>query len=632
MLASMSLEAWFLAGLLIVMLSALASSRIAVDLVMLGSLTLLVVTGILNPQDAISGYSNQGLITVGLLYIMAAGLKETGAINILTARLLGRPKTVREAQLRLVLPVAFLSAFANNTPIVASFLPVIDATAKRCKIPASKLYMPLSFAAILGGLCTLIGTSTTLIVAGLILDQNDLLGADVLAEFGMFTIGLVGIPIAIVGAVYILLFGRRLLPDEPDDATPEENARQYMTAMRVEPDAPIIGKTIEQAGLRSLPGLYLSRIDRLETTVIAVRPDEIIGPRDVLVFVGVLDSVMDLQKIRGLTPVTSDSEHTEYRPSLRTVEAVVSNTSPLIGQTIREAGVRSTYGAVVVAVHRQGHRLKGKVGDIKLLPGDTLLMEAGPGFAQRHRASNDFHLVSELDGWATHRHERAWVAIVILVGVVIALSSGFIAPVTAAMLAATLTILLRCCTGPQAREAVDWSVLLVIGAAFGIGHAMQSTGLAGTIADAIIGLAGNYGPVAILSSIYLVTVLFTMFITNNAAAVLMFPIAYATASAAGMEFTPIAVCIAVAASAEFSTPIGYQTNLIVMGPGGYKWFDYTRFGGPLTIIAGIVCVALASTVYGPLTTDDPLPPPAAEAVTSPESAGQIAPDPDTLTP
>jgi len=315
----MSFEAWLLAGLLVVMLAALASSRFAVDLVMLGVLTFLVVSGISDPADAVSGYANQGLITVALLYVLAAGLKETGAINLLTAKMLGRPKTVREAQLRLILPVAFLSAFANNTPIVASFLPAIDATAKRCKLPASKLYMPLSFAAILGGLCTLIGTSTTLIIAGLIIEHNESVapGAGLLPEFGMFTIAKVGIPIAIVGVLYMLLFGRKLLPEGDDDTLELENARQYMTAMRVEPGSPIVGKTIEKAGLRSLPGLYLSRIDRLNTTVIAVSPDEIIGPRDVLVFVGILDSVMDLQKIRGLTPVTSDSDRPEYRPAMQ---------------------------------------------------------------------------------------------------------------------------------------------------------------------------------------------------------------------------------------------------------------------------------------------------------------------------
>jgi len=236
----MSFEAWLLAGLLVVMLAALASSRFAVDLVMLGVLTFLVVSGISDPADAVSGYANQGLITVALLYVLAAGLKETGAINLLTAKMLGRPKTVREAQLRLILPVAFLSAFANNTPIVASFLPVIDATAKRCKLPASKLYMPLSFAAILGGLCTLIGTSTTLIIAGLIIEHNESVapGAGLLPEFGMFTIAKVGIPIAIVGVLYMLLFGRKLLPEGDDDTLELENARQYMTAMRVEPGSP----------------------------------------------------------------------------------------------------------------------------------------------------------------------------------------------------------------------------------------------------------------------------------------------------------------------------------------------------------------------------------------------------------
>jgi len=269
--------------------------------------------------------------------------------------------------------------------------------ARRCQIPASKLFMPLSFASILGGVCTLIGTSTNVIVAGLLIEHKDEISTGATGqpiEWGMFTLAKVGAPIALVGIVYLLIFGRKLLPDRQGQSA-EESAgpgREYYTTMKVRPDSPIVGRTVEQAGLRHLPKLFLSRIVRDSETIMAVTPREEIKAGDVLVFVGALDSVVDLQSIKGLVPTGRDAS--EYRPNLRLIEAVVSNGSRLVGQTIRESGIRTKYGAVVAAVHRQGQQMRGKIGDIRLKPGDTLLMEAPRGFGARHRDSQDFYLVT----------------------------------------------------------------------------------------------------------------------------------------------------------------------------------------------------------------------------------------------
>jgi len=594
------LQQWFTAGLLVVMFVILALGRWGPDIVIMGTLGLLLLAGVADPSEAFDGFASRGIMTVAFLYVVAAGMKETNAMHLITARLLGRPRTLVETQARLTLPVAALSAFINNTPIVAMFLPVLDGVAKRVGVSPSKLFIPLSYATILGGVCTLIGTSTNVIVAGLV-NEEGVPGPDgEPIQFSMFTIAPVGLPIAAVGLVYILVLSRRMLPDRITPVAETAGAaRKYTTALRVTDGAAIQDRTVEQAGLRRLPGLFLSRIERDDRTIVAVSPEAIIRAGDVLVFVGAVESVKDLQQIRGLVPVAEEEDVSLYRPNLRLVEAVVSPGSPLVAQTIRGAGIRTRYGAVVVGVHRHGHRVQGKLGDVRLQAGDTLLLEAPQGFVRRWEDSSDFYLVTERADAATPRHERAWVALLVLVGLIGTITLGILSPVVAAAGAAGAMILFRCCTGPQARTAIDWQILVVIGAALGLGRTLDSTGLARAIADTLLTTAPGYGPWFLLGLVYVITLFFTACMTNNAAAVLMFPITLQLAQAGDLNFMPFAVAITVAASCEFSTPIGYQTNLMVMGPGGYKWIDYFRFGGPLTLICGTICVALAPLLYGP---------------------------------
>lgn len=599
--------------MLILMVGLMAMGRFAPDIIMMGVLTVLLVTGILNPEEAIQGFANRGVMTVGMLYIIASAMKETGAMSRITAMLLGRPKDERSAQIRLIFPVAVMSGFINNTPIVAMFLPTLAGIARRCRIAPSKLFMPLSFASILGGVCTLIGTSTNVITSKLLSDEQLTVDGGPVTldnpalEFGMFTLAKVGLPIAVVGLAYILIFGRRLLPDRLNPIEDAETHEQgYHAALKVSVGSPIVGKTVEAANLRNLPGLFLSRIEREHDSIVAVSPTEKIQSGDVLVFVGQLESVVELQQIKGLVPESIDSQDDEqeaepgsqYRPNLRIVEAVVSNNSSLVGMTIRQSGIRTRYGAVVVAVRRQGQQIPGKLGEIRLRPGDTLLLEAPPGFSGRFGSTNDFYLVNESGTPAALRHDRAWASIGILALLVVLISFRIFPPMTAAMLAAGLMILTRCCTGPQARRGIDFQILTVIGASFGIGQAMIKTGLAEDISMAIVSVCASMGPYGLLAAIYALTTVFTATMTNNAAAVLMFPIGIGIAASQGLNPMPFVVAITVAASCEFSTPIGYQTNLMVMGPGGYRWLDYTRFGGPLTLLCGAVCVVLAPHMFG----------------------------------
>ena len=578
-------EAWFTAGLILTLLGIMATTRAAPDMVFLGGLVVLVLVGIVPAAKAFEGLTNQGVITVGALYVVVAGLRETGGAQWLAQRVLGRPQSLSQAQLRLMLPVTVLSAFLNNTPVVAMLIPGVGEWARKHRLPVSKLMLPLSYAAILGGTCTLIGTSTNLVVNGLLIDRAGV-------NLRMFDLTPIGLPVAIAGVVFVILTSRWLLPNRQPAVSPNDDPRRYTLEMLVDTDGPLVGKTIEAAGLRHLPDCYLMEVDRAGAVLPAVSPREILQAGDRLVFVGVVDSVVDLQRIRGLTSASTQVfKLAERRSDRLLVEAVVSNTCPLVGRSIRDGRFRNRYKAVVIAVARNGERLRGKIGDIVLRPGDILLVEAGVGFLEGHRNNRDFFLVSPVPDSTPLRHERALLALAILVVMVLAAGLDLIGMFEAALAAAGLMVLTRCVSVTGVRQSIDWSVLLVIAAAFGIGGALQSTGLALHVATALMELAGD-SPVQNLVMVYLVTVLFTAVINNNAAALLMFPIAQAVTTKLGVSIVPFALAIMMAASAEFSTPIGYQTNLMVYGPGGYRFSDYLRIGLPLNAVVAMVSLTM----------------------------------------
>jgi di/tricarboxylate transporter len=411
----------------------------------------------------------------------------------------------------------------------------------------------------------------------------------------MFDITVVGLPVAIAGLTFIILTSRWLLPDRRPAVSPSDDPRRYTLEMLVDPDGPLVGKTIEAAGLRHLPGCYLMEIDRDGVVLPAVSPRETLQGGDRLVFVGVVDSVVDLQRIRGLTSAPNQVfKLAERRSDRLLVEAVVSNTCPLVGRNIRDGRFRNRYKAVVIAVARNGARLRGKIGDIVLRPGDILLVEAGIGFLEGHRNNRDFFLVSAVPDSTPPRHERALLALGILTAMVLLAGVGVLSMFKAALAAAGLMALTRCVSIAGLRQSIDWSVLLVIAAAFGIGGALQSTELALNVAMTMVNLAGDSLALNLMM-IYLSTVFFTAVINNNAAALLMFPIAQAATANLDTSIVPFAMAIMMAASAEFSTPIGYQTNLMVYGPGGYRFSDYLRAGLPLNAVVG--CVSLGMILW-----------------------------------
>lgn len=576
-----------------VLLAILAMTFLSVapDIVLAGGLSLLLVTGVVDAEGALEGFSNPGLITVAVLFAVAEGLRQTGGISFLGQRLLGQPKSISDAQSRIMIPTAVLSAFLNNTPVVAVLMPVLNDWVKKTQMSVSKLMLPLSYAAILGGLCTRIGTSTTLVLDGIL--RKNVPGAGL----SMFEIAWIGLPATVIGIIYILVVHRWLLPERKPAISQFDDPREYTIEMMVEQSSPLVGKTIGAAGLRNLPGMFLMEIDRDGHVLAAVSPEERLQANDRLVFVGVVESVVDLQRLPGLTPATDQVFKLDSPRSHRClIEAVVSNTCPLINMTIREARFRTRYNAAVIAVARNGQRLPGKIGDIRVAPGDTLLLEAHPSFESVQRNSRDFYLVSRIEDSTPPRSERAWIAQGVFVAMIVMVTGFDVPMLNASLLAAGLLIATRCLRTTEARRAIDWGVLITMAAGIGIGNAMEQSGAAAMIAGGMA-KAGGDNPTLVLAVVYGVTMVFTNLITAKAAGVLVFPIALAAANGLGVNQMPFAIAVMVAAAASFATPIGYQTNLMVYGPGGYRYSDYIRIGVPLSLIIWGMSILIIPQVW-----------------------------------
>ena len=600
----MGWEAWFTLVMVGFMILALARNVAGPDAIMMIGLTVLMTAGAVTgsvllpaPHKIIEGFGNEGLITVAVLFVIATGLSQTGAMSMITDPLLGRPKSTLGAQIRLMFPVAGLSAFLNNTTIVAMFMPVVTDWCKKTGLSPSKLFIPLSYAAILGGTCTLIGTSTNLVVFGMVRDavQRGELPA---TPIGLFTISIIAVPVAVVGLCYILMASPKLLPDRRVSRADEAEARRYTVEMLVESGSPIDGKTIEQAGLRHLGGVFLAEIDRGGEALVAVGPETVLRGKDRLIFFGIVESVVDLQRIRGLVPATDQVfKLDDPRHNRCLVEAVVSKQCPLVGKTIRDGRFRTVYNAAVIAVHRGGeHIVNQKIGDIEVRAGDTLLIETHPRFVENYRNTHDFLLVSAVADSQPLRHDRAVIALLILAAMVGAVTIGWLTMLNGALLAAGAMVLMRCCSAIEARKSIDWRLLIVIGAALGVGSALKTSGAATGIAQWFISLAGGR-PWVVIAAVYLVTTFFTEMITNNAAAALVFPVAQMAARELDADFTPFAIVIMIAASASFATPIGYQTNLMVYNSGGYRFSDYLRIGLPLNLLVMISTITLATIIW-----------------------------------
>ena len=528
----MEWQAWLSLSLTLGTLVVLIMTRIGSHYVLMAALIILSLSGVLSSSEALAGFSNPGLITVAAMFVLAAGIHASGGVDLLVNRLLGQPGNVRSALSSMFPPVVLLSGFLNNTPVVATMIPAIHVWSRKIGIAPSKLMIPLSYSAILGGTLTLYGSSTNLVINGM---YQELTGTP---GYSLFAITAVGLPVAIAGLVFMWLLFPRWLPDRSDKKA-FGNLREFTLEVSIEHKGPLVGKTVEQAGLRNLKRVYLVEIDRSGAIITAVGSEEKLQGGDRLVFAGDTEAISDLLQIRGIVASaengqanTLSTEHAERR----LVEAVVSVHCAAVGYEIRNARFRDRYGAVVLAVARNGERVKGNLGNIKLEAGDTLLLEARPAFVSRQRYNKDFLLINELETYPP-RHERAYLAWAILLGVVVAAGIGIVSILNAALLGAALMIATGCCSFSQAEKSLDLTVIITIAASFALGSAMQKTGVASVLAHGLIDLSNSI-PWLMLVLTYLVVSLLTESITNNAAAILMLPIVLELTKSAGLNETP----------------------------------------------------------------------------------------------
>jgi len=578
----MDWQGWLSLGLTLGVLGLLVMTRLAPHMVLMAALTILSVTGILTPSETLGGFSNSGLVTVAAMFAVAAGLHASGGIDLLVNRLLGKPKTTQGAIVRLLMPVIPLSAFLNNTPVVATMIPAISAWSRKTGISPSRLLIPLSYASMIGGTLTLIGTSTNLVVAG---QYETLTGR---SDLGIFSITLVGLAVTVTGSLFLMLVMPRLLPDR-STRQPFANMREFTVEVAVDPNGPLVGLTVEEAGLRNLERLYLVEIIRGKTVVTAAPSEETLLGGDRLVFAGETDAITDLLRIHGLSASMGDGTPLmEERAERRLVEVVVSQSCAAVGETVRSSRFHQRYGAIVLALARNGERIEGNLGNIIIQPGDTMLLEARPAFVTRQRYNKDFLVVNDLNT-EPPRHEKALIAWVILGVAVIGAGLDLISMLNASLLAVGAMLLTGCLTVSQAEKSLDLPVLITIAASFALGTALEKTGVAATLAANIVALSGGR-PALLLVLIYVAVTLLTETITNNAAAVIMVPLALAITQQAGLDPEPFMLAIMIAASASFATPLGYQTNLMVYGPGAYRFSDFLRAGIPMNFVVGITAL------------------------------------------
>lgn len=586
----MTFHAWVATGTVVAVVGFLALEVLTPEIVLLAAMSILLLTGVIDPEQAASGFGSGAVVTIAALLVVAAGIRSTGMLNAFARALLG-PKYSRTSLLRMMLPAASLSAFFNNTPIVAILAPAVIAWCRRVGIAPSRMLMPLSYATILGGLCTLIGTASTLIVDQLLRDHGE-------PELTLFEIGGAAVPIAILGLTIMALFARFLLPDRADPVeTLAEEKREYLVAIDVAESSPLVGKSVSDAGLRHLPGLFLVAIDRQGELLSAVSPEEVLQGADRLVFTGVASTVVDLQRFPGLKPATESSYDPErLMQSGRLFEAVVSSSSPLVGRTMKDLNFRSRYDAVVLAVHRAGHRLSAKVGEMVLRPGDTLMVEAEEQFDRRWAGTLDFSLISRMKTAPTNiRGGRRALTIVAILLVTVAF--GWLDMLSAALAGATAMLVTRVLTVREAARSVSISLIVIIAGSLALGAALENSGAASIIAQAVITMTQSLSPRAAIAVASIMAVGLTAFIHNVAAVSVLFPIFASMASASGYELRPFAIALALGCGASVLTPTGYQTNLMVYGPGGYRFTDFFRLGAPLALVMVLVSILIIPELW-----------------------------------
>lgn len=599
----MSIQAIIVLILIFTMLFLLSREFLRPGIILFSVLVVLLVFGIINTDDFVSGFSNKGMITVLILFFISEAVRQTGALNILVKIFLPKDREWLPVMLiKMMLPISLISSVLNNTPVVIIFAPMIKKWADKLRIPASKFLIPLSYATIFGGVCTLIGTSTNLVVHGLMLDNG-------YEGFTMFELGKIGIFIVIFGTAYMAFIGPMLLPGKRKSKDNYEvEVKQYYYNVFIPEKSPFIGKNVTYGHFPDNRNIFVTLIERNGETIDASKGETMLQAHDKVVVLGGEHILEQLVTLNGVDIEDYENIESWFKDKdLVTVEVVVSDSFPALDQTLKEFNFFQHYRGMVAAINRNGEKITTHTGDVKLKPGDCLVVLATPNFIDRWKGRRDFYLVSKKGEIETPKAKpRIWISLGLIGLLVFGASFGEYLPkingntIDMFLLAGVVAVIMffsKLISAKNYTSAVSWDVILTIACSFGISKAVQNSGLDDSIATNLINPVKEMGPVVVLGMVCLITAVFTEFITNNAAVALMFPIAMAVAQQLNVNAEPFFVGICISASASFSTPIGYQTNLIVQGIGEYRFKDFIKVGIPLNILVLILCVTIIPLLW-----------------------------------
>jgi di/tricarboxylate transporter len=575
----------------------MAFERIPAEVLAMGGVCILLAIGILETEDVLKAFSNNAPFTVACLFVLSAALERTGVINelgLFMARV--RWRSASQALLVMMVGVAAVSTFVNNTPIVVIMTPVVIVLAHAVKVAPSRMLMPLSFATIMGGTCSLIGTSTNIIVDGVAQSMGQ-------PAFSIFEITIPGSIMAVAGIAYLYFIGRFLLPDRQTltDSVGDAASRRFLTEVLVPEGSPLIGRTAAQAGLTEARGYTVLDIIRNDASIDPEHGEPKLAAGDRMVLTTSVVEFLGLRDAAGVVidPVASHALEPIKTQDVRIVEGIIGPFSSLVGQKVADLNLRRLYDTYILAIHRQGEKMQGTFSGVRLQFGDTLLLEGPSGGLKRLFQRRDLVNLSSVVE-RPFRRDKAWIAVLAVV-LVMVLSAFEALPIAAtALIAAVAVVVAGCLDTGEAYDSIHWPILMLIFAMIAIGGAMETTGAARLVVENAVSLVRDLGPAAILSLLYLITSIITAFASNNAAAILLTPIGIGLAQELGVDPRPFIVAVMFAASADFSTPVGYQTNTFVYSAGNYKFLDFTKVGLPLNIMNWIIA-SIVLPLWWPLT-------------------------------
>ena len=589
-----NLHAWITIATVLVMFSVLLFTKLRSDLVFLGAIAILFVTGVLDAKEAFSGFSSTSVVVIGVLFVVVAGLMHTGVLQWIVKHLLGQPKSYSGAVARLMLPVAALSSFLSNTTVVALFVGIVKMWSKKLGISPSKLLIPLSYASGMGGVCTLIGTPPNLIISGLYADQTG-------TAMNVLATTLPGLFCLFIGVLSIIAM-RKLLPDRKAPESAFEDTADYTVELMVPSKNRYIGQRIADTGLNGIHGGKLIEIIRSDDVISPVPDDALIKGGDRLVFAGQIDEILDLKKSHGLVnadqQVFTMGEEDQSR-QLRT--AYIPLNSSLIHKVMGKTTFEQDNNMVLIAIARQGKRLEQSPHEVKLHAGDTLLLECPPNMnVDTDRLSSQLQFFDSEQ--VPNIGPKTLISSLIMITMVVLSALKIIPLLQCAFLAAAAMLLLRCCTPKQAMDSINWDILMVFAGSVVLGLAIQKTGIAERLAYGILDVCGT-NPFVVMTAICFVATFITEFISNTAAGAMFFPIMFETAEKLGYEPYPFLIALMISVSSSFATPIGSPTHMLVYAPGGYRFSDFMRIGLLMNIIILAANIFIVNVLY-PLT---PLP-------------------------